>query len=55
MKKELKKILFEYDDELHILSGKDAEQWNQAMTDVMFCYQNHGNVFPKFKWGIIKK
>jgi len=55
MKHKLEKILYEYDDELRVLSGKDAEKWRSAMDDVMFCYHNHGNVFPKFKWGIIKK
>jgi len=53
--KKLKKVVFEYDDELRFIEGEDAEKWNDAITDVMFCYQNHGNAFPSFKWGIIKK
>ena len=49
--KKVTKVEFEYEDGTKSkLIGDEAERWNQAMKDVMFCYQNHGNTFPKFEW-----
>jgi len=49
--KKLSRVELEYDDgSISKLVGKDAEEWDKAMNDVMFCYQNHGRAFPKFNW-----
>lgn len=51
MNKKLVRVEFEYEDgTISKLIGKEAERWNEAMSDVMFCYQNHGNIFPNFEW-----
>ena len=51
MEKKLKEVEFEYEDgSKSKLIGDDAKKWQEAMNDVMFCYQNHGNIFPLFNW-----
>lgn len=51
MKKKLIRLELEYEDgSISKLIGEEAEKWDKAMSDVMWCYQNHGNKFPRFKW-----
>jgi len=56
MKKKLVRAEFEYEDgSVSKLVGDEADKWDTAMGDVMFCYQNHDNIFPKFDWIVIRK
>ena len=49
------KITFEYENEIHILEDKQAEEWLQKVNSMCAFSAIHGNRFPEFNWKIIKK
>ena len=55
MKKKLVKVIFEYEDTIETLEGKQAQKWLDACNSQLMMGWVHGHGFPEFNWRVQKK
>ena len=53
--KKLIKVIFEYEDEIRVLEGNDAQKWIDTINGQCVFNFVHGIKFPKFNWKVSKK
>lgn len=55
MSRKLIKVVFEYEDSIETLEGKQAQKWLDACNNQVLLGWTHGHSFPKFDWKTRKK
>ena len=53
----LQKVILVYEDEIRILEGEEAENWDQMILDLIVLGSIHGAIpdFSQFNWQVFKK
>jgi hypothetical protein len=44
------KVTIEFEDEILVADGEEAQKWHDAVLGMAGCCHAHGNDFPPIKW-----